>query len=101
MTPSNAGISQSYTLAARYYFKGADDYIGISAGKGLSPDENTQVILFNSKNRFSSEQISAKYSHTFLKWNVISISAGLINQEYQNSVYGNEFDVSVGLSHRF
>jgi YaiO family outer membrane protein len=101
LTPSYAGISQSYSLAARYYFRGANDYIGLSGGKGLSPDETNQVILFNSKNRFSSEQVSARFNHTFLKWNVISISAGLINQEYAPDVYGKELDVSVGLSHRF
>jgi YaiO family outer membrane protein len=101
MTPSNAGVSQSYTLAARYYFKGVNDYVGLSGSKGLSPDESNQAILFNSKNSFSSRQVSARFSHTFLKWNVISISAGLINQEYEPSVYGNELDVSVGLSHRF
>jgi YaiO family outer membrane protein len=101
LTPSDEGISQSYTLAARLYFKGADNYVGLSAGKGLSPDETNQVISFNSKNSFSSKQVSARFSQTFLKWNVILISAGLINQEYQAGVYGNELDLSIKLSHRF
>jgi YaiO family outer membrane protein len=101
LTPSDAGISQSYTLATRYFFKGADDYLGLSAGKGLSPDETNQVVLFNTKNSFSSKQVTANFSHTFLKWNVILLSAGLINQEYRTSVYGNEFDLSIKLSHRF
>ncbi|HXB44954.1 MAG TPA: YaiO family outer membrane beta-barrel protein [Puia sp.] len=101
ITPSNVGVSQSYTLAGRYYFKGADDYVGLSAGQGISPDDTNQAILFNSKNNFSSKQVFARFSRTFLKWNVILISAGLINQEYQPSVYGNELDMSIKLSHRF
>jgi YaiO family outer membrane protein len=101
LTPSDAGISQSYNLAARYFFGGADNYVGVSAGKGLSPDETNQVILLTNKINFSSKQVSARFSHTFLKWNVILLSAGLINQEYGPAVYGNEFDFSIKLSHRF
>jgi YaiO family outer membrane protein len=102
ITPSNGAVSQSYSIAGRYYSKGADDYIGLSMGTGISPDDNNQNIQFNNKlNKLSSKQISASFSHTFLKWNVISISAGLINQEYKPSVRGNQFNLSAGLSHRF
>ena len=102
ITPSNGAVSQSYTIAGRYYFKSADDYIGLSLGTGISPDDNNQNIQFNNKqNKLSSKQISASFNHTFLKWNVISISAGLINQEYKPSVKGNQLNLSAGLSRRF
>jgi YaiO family outer membrane protein len=102
ITPSLGSVSQSYILSARYYLKGADDYIGLSMGTGISPDDNSQNIQFSNKlPKFSSHKISADFNHTFLKWNVISIGAGLINQEYQPSVKGNQFNISVGLSHRF
>ncbi|MEO6454662.1 MAG: YaiO family outer membrane beta-barrel protein [Ginsengibacter sp.] len=102
ITPSEGAVSQSYSIAARYYFKSADDYIGLSLGTGISPDENNQNIQFNNKeNRLTSKKISASFNHTFLKWNVISISAGIINQEYRPSVKGNQLNLSVGLSHRF
>jgi YaiO family outer membrane protein len=102
ITPSNGDISQSYSLAARYYLKGVDDYIGLTMGTGISPDDNNQNIQFNTKAaRLSSKKISADFDHTFLKWNVISFSAGLINQEYLPSVKGNQIDLTIGLSHRF
>lgn len=102
ITPSNGTVSQSYNIAGRYYFKGADDYIGLSMGTGISPDDNNQNIQFNNKqNKLTSKQVSASFNHTFLKWNVISISAGLINQEYRPSVKGNQLNLSAGLSHRF
>lgn len=102
LTPSLGSVSQSYILSARYYLKGADDYIGLSMGTGISPDDNSQNIQFSNKlPKLSSHKISADFYHTFLKWNVISIGAGLINQEYQPSVKGNQFNISVGLSHRF
>ena len=86
LTPSSTDISQSYNLSARYYLKSADDYIGLSVGTGFSPDDNTQNIQFSNKeNKLSSKKISADFNHTFLKWNIISISAGIINQEYQPS----------------
>lgn len=102
ITPSITDVSQSYTIATRYYLKGADDYIGLTIGSGISPDDNNQNIQYSNKqNKLSSRKISADFDHTFLKWNIISVSAGIINQEYQPSVRGNQFNISVGLSHRF
>jgi len=102
LTPSSTDISQSYNLSARYYLKGADDYIGLSVGTGFSPDDNTQNIQFSNKeNKLSSKKISADFNHTFLKWNIISISAGIINQEYKPSERGNQFNISAGISRRF
>ena len=102
ITPSNGSASQSYSVAARYYFKSAEDYVGVSLGTGISPDETNQNIQFSSKqNKLTSKQISASFKHTFLKWNVFSISAGLINQEYQPSIKGNQLNISAGLSRRF
>ncbi len=102
ITPSTTDVSQSYSIAARYYIKGADDYIGLSLGTGISPDDNNQNIQYSNKqNKLASKKISADFNHTFLKWNIISLSAGLINQEYLPSVKGNQFNISMGLSHRF
>lgn len=102
LTPSSTDISQSYNLSARYYLKGAEDYIGLSVGTGFSPDDNTQNIQFSNKeNKLSSKKISADFNHTFLKWNIISISAGIINQEYQPSERGKQFNISAGISRRF
>ncbi|KAA9036348.1 YaiO family outer membrane beta-barrel protein [Ginsengibacter hankyongi] len=102
ITPSGGSLSQSYNLTGRYYLEGADDFIGLTIGTGISPDDNTQNIQFSTKqNKLSSKKISAAFSHTFLKWNILSVSAGLINQEYLPSVKGNQIDISLGISHRF
>jgi YaiO family outer membrane protein len=102
ITPSISNVSQSYSITTRYYLKGADDYIGLTLGTGISPDDNNQNIQYgNKQNKLSSRKISADFNHTFLKWNIISISAGIINQEYQPSAKGNQFNISLGLSHRF
>jgi YaiO family outer membrane protein len=101
-TPSDFGLSQSYSLSARYFLRGADDYIGLSMGSGISPDETNQAALFNGKQyTFPSKQISASFYHTFLKWNILSLGVGEINQAYEEGVKGNQVDVWAGFSHRF
>lgn len=100
--PSISNVSQSYSINTRYYLKGADDYIGLTLGTGISPDDNNQNIQYSNKqNKLASKKISVSFDHTFLKWNIISISAGLINQDYQPSVKGNQFNLSAALSRRF
>jgi YaiO family outer membrane protein len=103
ITPlSSYPASVSYSLRARYYFESGDDYLSLSAGTGISPDENNQSIQFGSKqNRLTSKQVAVGFSHTFLKWNVASFSAGLIREEYLPGARGNQFNISVGISHRF
>ena len=102
ITPSNSAVSQSYSLAARYYLKGADDYVGITAGTGISPDDSNQNLQFSNKQEnLSSRKVSVDYSHTFLNWNILTLGAGWINQEYLPSIRGNQFDLNIGLSHRF
>lgn len=101
-TPSDFGLSQSYSLTARYYLGGADDYIGLSMGSGISPDDNTQAVLFNTKqDMFTSRQVSGSFYHTFLKWNILSLGAGEINQEFEKGVKGNQVDLWIGYAHRF
>ena len=102
ITPSNSAVSQSYSLAARYYLKGADDYVGITAGTGISPDDSNQNLQFSNKQEnLSSRKVSVDYSHTFLNRNILTLGAGWINQEYLPSIRGNQFDLNIGLSHRF
>ncbi len=102
LTPSAYNVSQSYILSTRYYFKSADDYIGVTVGSGISPDETNQNIQFSTKqNKLRSKRISFDFNHTFLKWNVMSIGAGLINQEFRPLIKGNQLNISAGLSHRF
>lgn len=101
ITPSGESISQSYSIAGRYYFNTAESYFGISMGTGISPDDANQNIQFNPKEHLSSKQIAATFTYTFLKWNIISIGVGLINQEYETSVRGNQLNTSIGLSRRF
>jgi YaiO family outer membrane protein len=102
LTPSNNSISQSYTLSARYYTGGSDDYFSLSLGTGVSPDDPRNIILLNTGNNYKlrSNNISAGYRHT-IKNNIIFINASLDHQEYQFQTHGNQLDIGVGYQRRF
>lgn len=103
LTPSNNNISQSFSLNVRYYYGGADDYLSLSAGTGISPDDPRNNILLNNGNTYKlrSDNFSAGYQHAFKTFNIIFINLSLINQEYQQHTRGNQFDAGIGYIRRF
>lgn len=103
LTPSNSSISQSYSLKARYYTGGADDYISLGAGTGISPDDPRNIILLNNGQNYKlrSNNITAAYYHSFKRLNIIFITASLDHQEYQFQTWGNQLDIGIGYQRRF
>ncbi|MDB5137298.1 MAG: hypothetical protein JWP37_3901 [Mucilaginibacter sp.] len=103
LTPSNSSISQSYTLHARYYTGGADDYLSLGIGTGISPDDPRNIILLNGGNNYKlhSDNISAALYHSFKRLNVFFITGSLDNQEYQFQTRGNQLDIGAGYLRRF
>ncbi|GEO07889.1 hypothetical protein SAE01_03850 [Segetibacter aerophilus] len=101
ITPATGGASQSYSVLARYYFKGADDYIGLTAGSGISPDDRSTSIQYNNKSKLTSRQASLSFNHNLTKVNIISLKAGWINQQYKTDETGNQVNLSIGLQRRF
>ncbi|MEH6405737.1 MAG: YaiO family outer membrane beta-barrel protein [Leeuwenhoekiella sp.] len=103
LTPSNSSVSQSYSLNIRYYLGGADDYISFKIGTGISPDDSTANVLYDSNNiyKLKSNNIALGYQTTFSDTNVISIQASLDNQEYARNTHGNQITLGLGYSKRF
>ncbi|HWZ16012.1 MAG TPA: YaiO family outer membrane beta-barrel protein [Mucilaginibacter sp.] len=102
LTPSNNTISQSYALDIRYYTGGTDDYLSLSLGTGVSPDDPRNIILLNNGNNYKlrSNNISAGYRHT-IRNDIVFINASLSNQEYQFQTHGNQLDIGIGYQKRF
>lgn len=103
LTPSNSSISQSYTLKARYYTGGADDYISLGIGTGISPDDPRNIILLNNGQNYKlmSNNISAAYYLSFKRLNILFFTASLDHQEYQFQTWGNQLDLGIGYQRRF
>jgi len=101
LTPGEANISQSYSLNVRYYIAGADDYLSFGVGTGISPDDNTNNILYQDPYKLKSSNISVGYRMSVKSTNVFFINAELEDQEYAPNTRGNQFSVGIGYFKKF
>ncbi|APG59120.1 YaiO family outer membrane beta-barrel protein [Christiangramia salexigens] len=103
LTPSNDDLSHSYSLNVRYYLGGADDFFSLSLGTGISPDNDTNNILFNDGDtyRLRSNNISLGYRVSINSTNVFLINAGLEDQEFKQGTRGNQYSIEVGYFKKF
>lgn len=100
LIPDNSGFSNSYTLTARYYFGGADDYIAGAIGTGISPDDKANSILLSDK-RLVAKKASVAYRRTFHDLNIWYISGTYILEDLSAGSKGNQFDIGAGYQRRF
>ncbi|HEY8784755.1 MAG TPA: YaiO family outer membrane beta-barrel protein [Mucilaginibacter sp.] len=102
-TPSNSSVSQSYSFHVRYYTGGADDYLSLGVGTGVSPDDPRNIVLLNNGiiYKLNSDNISTAWYHSFKKLNIFFITASLDNQEYRFNTRGNQLDIGIGYLRRF
>jgi YaiO family outer membrane protein len=101
LTPDNKRISQSYTLSARWYRSGADDYISVSIGTGISPDDRSQAILLNSNYKLQTQKASLGYHFSYKKLNIFYIGGSWANVEYLPKTKDNQLTASIGYQRRF
>jgi YaiO family outer membrane protein len=110
LTPSNNSLSKSISLSVRYYLAGADDYLSLRIGTGLSPDRPENYILLDDNNKvigsldqenLKSSNISLGYRKSIKQTNILSIDVGAENQEYALDKKGYQFTIGAGFTKRF
>jgi YaiO family outer membrane protein len=103
LTPDNENISHSYSLNVRYYIGGADDFLSLGVGTGISPDDDSGSILYDPDNTYKlkSSNISLGYRISIKSTNVFFINASLEDQEYARDTRGNELAVGIGYFKKF
>ena len=101
ITPDEKNISQSYSLNVRYYIAGADDYLSFGIGTGISPDDNTNNILYQDPYKLKSRDISIGYRMSVKSTNVFFLNAELEDQEYAPETRGNQFSIGIGYFKKF
>ncbi len=101
LTPANSNISQSYSIMARYYYGGIDDYIGLLAGAGLSPDDRRVNIQLNSTYKLQTYMAELTLRRAVRKLNIFTINASILNQEYLPGIKGNQIQAGIGYIRRF
>ena len=100
LTPENKTLTQSYSFTGRYYYKTANDYVSLSVGRGISPDDKSNNLQLRTE-PYSSSWVNTGYKHALNNFQVFYISTGWIKQEYVPKVYGNQFDFNIGFQQRF
>lgn len=102
VTPSNNNVSQSFALTSRYYYGGADDYLSLRLGTGLSPDDpQNSVLIGDSGYRLRSNNVTLGYRRAIKSLNILMVSVGLDNQEYRANTKGTQFNLGLGYTRRF
>lgn len=103
LTPSNSSVSQSVSFTTRYYFGSANDYLSMSLGTGISPDNDRNVGLYNNGNAYKlkSNNVSLGFNKAIKTRTIISLKAALERQEYLPHIKGNQLSIGLALSQRF
>jgi YaiO family outer membrane protein len=103
LTPSNGSESNSFSFHTRYYLGGADDYLSLGLGTGITPDDPKNIALLNSQisNKLHDNNFSVGYRRSFKKLNIFLLNFGLDHQEYRANTSGNQFDFGIGYQRRF
>ncbi|NQD70917.1 YaiO family outer membrane beta-barrel protein [Sphingobacterium shayense] len=101
LTPDKDLISHSYAGTIRYYNKGANDYIGLMFGTGISPEGNLNNLLDYETFKLKTYKVGADYNFSIKKSNIFSISGIYYNQEFRPGERGNQFDLTLGYIRTF
>ncbi|MEJ7693955.1 YaiO family outer membrane beta-barrel protein [Daejeonella sp.] len=103
MTPINSSVSKAWQFNTRFYIGGADDYLTLGLGTGLSPDNPRNNSLFNNGQGYNlkSNSISAAFQHSIKTSNIVVLRASFADQEYRQNTHGNQFEVGIGYMRRF
>ena len=97
LTPASNNVSQAYHLNVRYYLGGANDYLAFRIGTGISPDNQTNNVFYNSTNyKLKSNNIALEYRRTIKNNVVVFAQASLENQEYAKDTRGNQISFGMG-----
>ncbi|MES2592462.1 MAG: YaiO family outer membrane beta-barrel protein [Bacteroidota bacterium] len=85
-------FSQSYSLITRYYLKTAFDYVTLTLGYGLSPDDRSRETLLQNAD-FKSYKANLAVQKLIKGNNILSVSAGIVNLEYFQGIksIGNNY----------
>ncbi len=101
IVPGDIKFSQSYIITLRRYFGGADDYMAIGVGSGISPDETRSALLNEPLNNLMSYRVNLAYSKVFNNRNIFRITTSWYGEEFTGRPNGNQYDFSITYQRRF
>jgi YaiO family outer membrane protein len=95
-------FSQSYLLVTRYYFGSADDFLSLTLGTGVSPDDRSKQALLESPS-LRSRRIYLEYQKKIAKKYIVAVGAGVLNEEFVQGTLqrGNDYNFTFSLERLF
>lgn len=101
LTPSASSLSQSYSAIARYYFHGKDQYVGISLGTGISPDDRALNQQIGIKSTLKTNKLAFEGKFNLGTFSSLLLNASLVSQENYSHEYVHQLGVGLGAQRRF
>ena len=101
LTPGEDELSRSFALTARYYTAGADDFITLGIGTGVSPDDQRNNINYAINTNLVSYKFNLGYQRTVGRQNIIGAMATWYYEEYREKTWGNQINIGLILQRRF
>jgi YaiO family outer membrane protein len=101
VTPGGGAVSHSYNALARYYFRGAQDFAGLTLGTGISPDDRSVSQQLSSKTQLKTYKAALDIYYSLTKFDAITFNASLINQEYLPQTKRNQIQLGAGYQRSF
>ncbi len=98
ITPSVQYASHSYSLIIRYYLSGADDYIALSGGTGISPEASS---IDNQNYWLKSNSGGIEYQSKITNRVIINVSGDYANEERSPGSFISEFTAGISLKYLF
>lgn len=102
LVPASPEWSKSLIFTARYYFGGADDYISLGGGSGISPDESRNILLEDARN-LPSRRINFEWRKSFNRIHVMTINFSYFDERLPNGSQGTRLGSqwSPGVAYRY
>jgi YaiO family outer membrane protein len=102
LTPSEVGVSNSYTLRARRYIAGSRHYVQLQSGFGFSPEERRFQAQPGTLVLLRSQSVAFSYNRP-LAYNLLVFGSVGVSREERQIVDGSLLitTVNAGISYRF
>lgn len=101
LTPGEGELSRSFAFTTRYYTAGADDFITLGIGTGISPDDQRNNINYSINTSLISYKFNLGYQRTVGRQNIIGAMATWYYEEFREKTYGNQVNIGIILQRRF
>lgn len=101
LVPGNRDISQTYIGTVRYYYGTTDDFIALSGGTGISPDEARNALLGQDIRKLASQRASIEFRKRFLSRFTPSVVLSWFGEEQSTRPRGNQWGIDLVLRQQF